>query len=102
VHNKVQTDVKCSNCFKSLGIPSRMEIYTYLFNSGPANVSEIVDLVNLKQPTVSYHLREMEDAGIVKGQKKGKEVYYSLTKMCKHKDVPCIFSEVDFKRYAQD
>jgi len=79
-----------------------MEIYTFLFASGSACVSDIVDLIKLKQPTISYHLKEMERSGLVKGQKKGKEVYYSLTKMCKHKSVPCVFSEVDFKKYVQD
>lgn len=75
---------ECSNCFRSLGVPSRMKIYMYLQSKDNASVSEVVDVVGLKQPTVSYHLKEMEDQGLLESKKSGKEVYYKIGKGCKN------------------
>lgn len=72
----------CSNCFRSLGVPSRMKIYTFLKDKKAATVSEVVDVMDLKQPTVSYHLKEMEDAGLLISKKIGKEVYYQVSGKC--------------------
>lgn len=72
----------CSNCFRSLGVPSRMKIYTFLKDKKAATVSEIVEVVGLKQPTVSYHLKEMEEAGLLESKKVGKEVYYKIGGSC--------------------
>jgi DNA-binding transcriptional ArsR family regulator len=72
----------CSNCFHSLGVPSRMKIYMHLQNTAKATVSELVEVVALKQPTVSYHLKEMEENGLVTSKKSGKEVYYQVAKGC--------------------
>jgi len=74
----------CSHCFRSLGVPSRMKIYMYLQEKSKASVSEIVDVVALKQPTVSYHLKDMEDQGLLISKKSGKEVYYQIGKGCGH------------------
>jgi DNA-binding transcriptional ArsR family regulator len=43
------------------------------------NVSEIVDkLDNVKQPTVSHHLKKLEEAQLVLVQQEGKHRYYTL------------------------
>lgn len=60
-----------------LGDASRLSIVIYL-NDNIANVSEITNHFKLSQPTISHHLRVLKDAKIVKAQKKGKEVYYTL------------------------
>jgi DNA-binding transcriptional ArsR family regulator len=72
----------CSNCFHSLGVPSRMKIYMYLQQKKMATVSELVEVVALKQPTVSYHLKGMEENGLVSSKKIGKEVYYQVECGC--------------------
>jgi len=74
----------CANCFRSLGVPSRMKIYTYLQEKKTASVSELVNVVALKQPTVSYHLKEMEATGLLTSKKVGKEVYYQVGSGCKN------------------
>jgi ArsR family transcriptional regulator len=35
--------------------------------------------LDLTQPTASHHLGILENAGLVKGRKEGKWVYYSIT-----------------------
>lgn len=42
------------------------------------SVNEIVAQTGVSQPTVSHHLKILRDAGLVRVQRKGKEIYYSL------------------------
>ena len=86
----------CTKCFKTLGVPSRMEIYKYLQDVGKATVGDVVEHVGLTQPTVSYHLGEMKKSCMVSSEKKGKEVYYSLNFSCPHTDEDCILKNVNF------
>jgi ArsR family transcriptional regulator len=96
VISKVNTKIKCTNCFKSLGIPSRMELYAFLERNGPTSVSKLVEVVNLRQPTVSYHLKEMQDSGILSSTKKGKEVFYHLKNKCLTTGADCVLSNLTF------
>lgn len=42
------------------------------------NVGEIVDALNVSQPTVSHHLSILRSAGLVDVRREGKQVYYTL------------------------
>jgi ArsR family transcriptional regulator len=65
--------------FKAIGEPTRVAILKALC-CGRLSVSEIVERLPLSQPAVSHHLRVLRDAGIVKTEKEGTTVYYSLNK----------------------
>jgi ArsR family transcriptional regulator len=41
-------------------------------------VSEIVEKLDISQPTVSHHLKILKYAGLVDADRRGKEIYYSL------------------------
>ena len=86
----------CTECFKSLGTGSRMKIYTYLHSNGPDIVNNVVKVVGLRQPTVSYHLKDMEKKGLLNGKKSGKEVYYSINEYCKNYDDKCVLTTIKF------
>lgn len=43
-------------------------------------VCEMIEHLHLSQSLVSHHLRDLKQAGIVRDEKKGLRVYYSLTK----------------------
>lgn len=43
------------------------------------SVNELVDALEVSQPLVSQHLRILRAAGIVVGNRQGREVIYSLT-----------------------
>lgn len=88
--------VKCTNCFKSVSVPSRMVIYNYLTNNDSATVGEIVEQVGLTQPTVSYHLKEMKHSGLLNNKKIGKEVHYSVNHNCPHLGQVCILHGLEF------
>ena len=40
--------------------------------------SKLVDLLNRDKSTVSYHLRELRDAGIVESERSGRRAFYSI------------------------
>jgi ArsR family transcriptional regulator len=42
------------------------------------NVSQIVEAVEVGQPTVSHHLSILKDAGLVEARQDGKHTYYKL------------------------
>lgn len=88
--------VKCTNCFKSVSVPSRMALYNFLQKVGDATVGELVGQVGLTQPTVSYHLKEMKISGLLKSEKIGKEVHYAINEMCPHFDQECILHGLKF------
>ncbi len=43
------------------------------------NVQELINTCGLAQSAVSQHLKKLKKAGLVKDEKEGKFVYYSLT-----------------------
>ena len=88
----------CAIFFKSLGVKSRMEIFKYLQDKKEATVGEIVEHIKLTQPTVSYHLGEMRHQNILKSRREGKEVYYSIDRVCPHNQEECVFKTVNFKQ----
>ena len=63
--------------FKLLAEPNRLRI---LFNMGLEcrPVSAIVAGTGLTQTNVSFHLRAMREAGLVKGERHGSFVFYCL------------------------
>jgi DNA-binding transcriptional ArsR family regulator len=86
----------CRDCFKSLGIESRMEIYSYLKNKEEATVNEITSHVGLRQPTISYHLHMMQTQGLLKSRKKGKEVFFSINPTCSVRNSSCVLNALNF------
>jgi ArsR family transcriptional regulator len=41
-------------------------------------VCEFQDVLGLKQPTVSYHLKQLVEAGVLERQQRGRFAFYSL------------------------
>ncbi len=63
--------------FKLLGDPSRLRIVLCCLD-GPASVGTIVDQVGLSQSLVSHHLRLLRATRLLKSDKEGRQVFYSL------------------------
>jgi DNA-binding transcriptional ArsR family regulator len=72
-----------------------MQIYKILKTEKNISVSHLAKKINLTQPTVSYHLREMEKDGLLVREKKGKEVFYRLSGRCPNYNVDCVINSVD-------
>jgi ArsR family transcriptional regulator len=65
--------------FKALGDPHRLTILSALLRADePVCVCDFTSELPLNQPTVSHHLKILRDTGIVKSERRGTWVYYSL------------------------
>jgi len=64
--------------FKLLGDKSRLTILA-LLREKEMCVCDIVDILEMSQPSISQHLRKLKDAGLVRETRKGQWIYYSLT-----------------------
>src|SRR5215218_5278937 len=66
--------------FKALADRHRVKILNRLLAAGgdAVCVCDLEDLLGLKQPTVSYHLKQLLGAGIVQREKRGSFAYFSL------------------------
>ena len=62
---------------KALSDPNRVKILKILQNR-PLCVCEIQDVLKIAQPTVSKHLKQLEEAGLVASTKEGLWVNYRL------------------------
>ena len=66
--------------FKALADRHRVKILNRLLAAGgeAVCVCEFQDMLELKQSSVSYHLKQLLDAGIVEREKRGSYAYFSL------------------------
>ena len=62
---------------KALADETRQKIMK-LCCCGWVSVTEIVDQLNVTQPTVSHHLAILRDSGLVNVRHEGKQTFYSL------------------------
>jgi len=70
---------KCHSCFRVLGDKTRVFLLGKIAEE-PRNVADLTDCTNLRQPTVSHHLKQLEDIGMLKREKKGRETFYTFNK----------------------
>jgi ArsR family transcriptional regulator len=63
---------------KALAHPARIAIIEYLAQINSCFCGDIVKVLPLAQPTVSQHLKELKDVGLIKGTIDGKGVCYCI------------------------
>ncbi|MDL9935498.1 metalloregulator ArsR/SmtB family transcription factor [Gordonia sp. ABSL1-1] len=66
-----------ADLLRALASPTRISIVLSLSTEAKC-VHELVGELELSQPLVSQHLRVLKDAGVVRGQRNGREILYSL------------------------
>jgi ArsR family transcriptional regulator, arsenate/arsenite/antimonite-responsive transcriptional repressor len=66
--------------FKALADRHRVKILNRLIaaSEDAVCVCDFTDTLGLKQPTVSYHLKQLVDAGLVSRERRGTFAYYRL------------------------
>ncbi len=69
---------KLADYAKALAHPARVAIVEYLAKTNACVCGDIVDVLPLSQSTVSQHLRELKNVGLVKGEVEGTSVCYCL------------------------
>lgn len=63
---------------KALGHPARIAILDYLSTVDTCICGDIVKELPLAQPTVSQHLKELKNAGLIKGTIEGNAICYCI------------------------
>lgn len=63
---------------KALGHPARIAIIEYLLKVDACICGDIVNELPLAQPTVSQHLKELKNAGLIKGNFEGTSICYCI------------------------
>lgn len=63
---------------RALSDETRQGIIVLLGKHGSLCVNDLAAYFNVGRPTVSHHLQVLREAKVVKSEKTGKEVYYSL------------------------
>ncbi|MCX2681719.1 metalloregulator ArsR/SmtB family transcription factor [Galbibacter sp. EGI 63066] len=63
---------------KVLGHPARVAIIQHLFKTNACVCGDLVNEIGLAQPTISQHLKELKNLGIIKGTIEGTSVCYCI------------------------
>jgi len=71
-------DNKIAKYAKALGHPARVAILQLLIKKQACVCGDIVDELPLSQSTVSQHLKELKEAGLIKGDIDGAKVCYCI------------------------
>ena len=71
---------RLARVFKALGDPTRVKLISLIAAAGAdgACVCDLIEPVRLSQPTVSHHMRQLVDAGLITREQRGKWAYYRL------------------------
>jgi ArsR family transcriptional regulator len=72
-----QTAEYLAALFSALGDPSRVRILAALLDQD-LNVGQLAEQVGLSHSAVSHHLRHLRQMRLVRAQKQGRFVYYTL------------------------
>ena len=75
-YSDIQNDI--AKIAKALGHPARVAIVDYLVKANACICGDIVNELPLAQPTVSQHLKELKNAGIIKGEIEGNAICYCI------------------------
>jgi ArsR family transcriptional regulator, arsenate/arsenite/antimonite-responsive transcriptional repressor len=87
--------------FKALAHPARLAILNYLAEIKTCMTGNISDELPLSRTTVNQHLKELRDAGLIKGTVDGVKTNYCLnakTIELMRKETDEFLSKIDVKR----
>lgn len=84
---------------KAFGHPARIAILQHLFKMNACVCGSLVDEIGLAQPTISQHLKELKNLGLIKGTVEGTSVCYCIDAVNwkKMKEVMNEFLDQDLK-----
>ncbi|MEH7097923.1 ArsR/SmtB family transcription factor [Neobacillus vireti] len=68
---------RSANILKLLGDKTRLTIVAIL-KQRECCVCELLEVFEMSQPSISQHLRKLKDAGMVREERRGQWIYYSL------------------------
>lgn len=76
-----QEQNEIASILKAIAHPARIAILEYLLKVDACICGDIVNELTLAQPTVSQHLKELKNAGLIKGNIEGTSICYCVDKV---------------------
>lgn len=79
MENSLQQEINLlhAQICQGLADPTRI-LLLYALNEGSRRVTDLVEALDLPQPTVSHHLKVLRERGLVIAEREGTAIYYSL------------------------
>jgi ArsR family transcriptional regulator len=73
---------RLARSFKALADPTRVRLLSLIAASetGEACICDLTTVVGLSQPTISHHMRQLVDAGLVTRDQRGRWAYYAVVR----------------------
>lgn len=72
----------CSGCFAGLSCDKRIDILNLLQEKGAMSVLGIAKYFKVTQPTITHHLKYLKELELIKSEKMGRQIFYSLDSKC--------------------
>ncbi|WP_340075679.1 metalloregulator ArsR/SmtB family transcription factor [Leptobacterium sp. I13] len=69
---------KLAEIAKAIGHPARIAILQHIIKSNSCICGDLVGEIGLAQPTISQHLKELKNIGIIKGTVEGTSICYCI------------------------
>ena len=71
---------RLARSFKALADPARVRLLSLIAasSSGEACICDLTAPLGLSQPTVSHHMRQLVDAGLVTREQRGRWAFYAV------------------------
>jgi ArsR family transcriptional regulator, arsenate/arsenite/antimonite-responsive transcriptional repressor len=71
---------RLASLFKALGDPTRVRLLSLIaaHEGGEACICDLTEPVGLSQPTVSHHMKQLVDAGLLSREQRGRWAYYRV------------------------
>ncbi len=63
---------------KALGDPNRLKILQEVRRCNWMQCSDIREIINLAQPSVSHHIKQLTDAELLLSEKEGRNIKYTI------------------------
>ena len=85
---------------KGIGHPARVAILQHIFKIDTCVNGDLVNEIGLAQPTISQHLKELKQLGLIKGNVEGTSVCYCIDseKWSSMKEMLSQFLDLDTKK----
>jgi ArsR family transcriptional regulator len=76
----VEEAERAARVFKAIGDPTRVMLLSLIAGAegGEACICDLIEPVGLSQGTVSHHMKQLTEAGLVTREQRGRWAYFSL------------------------
>jgi len=75
-----QNSLDIATFAKALGHPTRIEILKHLDGQSCCFTGDLVDVFPIAQSTISQHLKELKNAGLIQGELKSPKIRYCINR----------------------